>query len=198
MELIEEFLISFFGPLLGGEPVFIMLAFFSGQKILSVWILFLAGTLANILYDISWFLIPRLSVFKKAKVPEFIIRRYKKANKSLKKVEEHELFFVIFGSKFIIGTRNITLISISLNKIKFKRFLFDSAVCSILWGFMIIIVGWLAGKGFTIIEDIFKDTKIALTAILVFFIIFLLIRGKLHKHVHKKWKKRKELKTIFN
>ena len=119
-------LISFFGPLIGGEPVFILLAFMSSQGIIPLWALFVFGATADFIYDLFWFFSPRLKLLKKVPIPKFLVKKYKEINKNFKNVEDHELPLFIMSSKLLIGTRLITLISISLNKIKAKKFIFFS------------------------------------------------------------------------
>ena len=182
----HPFFVLFFGPLIGGEPFFIALAFLSGVGVFPVWILFLTGTCADVLDDCFWFLFPRSKLFKKVKILRFVSKYVQNVNKKFKKIEKKELGFFILASKFLIGMRIMALVSLSLNKIKFKRFIFYSIICAFIWSCIIITIGWTVGRGFFLLRDIFNSTKIAVTIVLLIVFIILIIRHFIHRHVSRK------------
>jgi len=182
----HPFLVSFLGPLIGGEPFFVALAFLSGQGFLPLWVLFLSGTLADILDDMFWFFAPRWKWSKKIRTPRFISDYLSNANKRFKKIEEHKLFSFIMASKFLVGSRILAVISISSNKIKFRKFLPYSIISALIWSSIIISVGWLAGRGFSLISEVLGNVRITATILFAGFTLLFFIRRHLHKRVHKK------------
>lgn len=186
--LIQEhpFLVSFLGPLIGGEPFFVALAFVSSQGLLPLWLLYLSGSLADMLDDIFWFFVPRWKKLRRIRVLKFIFNRVSKANKKFKKVEERNLFTFIMTSKFLIGSRNLAVMSVSLNKIKFKRFIFVSVISALIWGAIIVTIGWSAGKGFSLLTELFNNVRIASTIIIAGFLIWIFVRHYFHRKAHKK------------
>ena len=94
-----SYLVSFFGVILGGEPAFVTLAFIYNKSVNLLFILFLFGTLGNVVYDFFWFLVPK-SRFRRFLIPDFIFRLIKKENLEFESIEKKDLFFVIFCSKF--------------------------------------------------------------------------------------------------
>ena len=183
----HPFLVAFFVPLIGGEPFFLLLAFLAGTTgILPLWILFISGTIADILDDILWFYCPKWKFIRKIKIPKIVKTQFKKNSYKFKKIEKNELLLFILTSKFLIGTRNLAIMSISLNKIKFRKFLPISILSSIIWSCIIIGVGWSTGKGFILAKEIFNSTRIAISILILFIIIMTLIRHHTHRKVKRK------------
>jgi len=181
------FLLVFLLSLFGGETLFILLAFLAGTTgLIPMWILFISGTAAVTLNDVFWFSLPRLKIFNKIKIPKFLINSFKKNNYKFRKIEEKGLLIFILINKFLFGTRNLSIFSISLNKINFWKFLLNTALASMIWGFVIITIGWLTGKGFIIAKEIFDSTRIALTILFFFILLIIFIRYNIHKRAKKK------------
>lgn len=177
-------LISLIGPFIGGEIVFMSLCFLSGMKLFPIWILFISGTIQAFAYDSFWFFTSKKSV-----LPVFLKRINKKTNHKLKKIEKKDLPLFLFMMKFLIGTKTASLISIGLNHIQTKRFLVYSFITSFLWASVIITIGWLAGKGYTGLISIFKNTQYALIILILLAIMIYSIRNHIHHefnhHIHK-------------
>lgn len=178
---INPYLVAFFGPLIGGEPVFVLLAFMVGSlKAMPLMILFISGTLADILDDLFWFFVVRSKRFRKYDFVMRLIKKSQSANIKLKSFEEHELPFFIIGSKFLVGTRVFAIISISLNDIKAGWFITCSVFSAFLWSIVIVTMGWTAGKGFVLVKEIFHSTRIAISILFLIIVITLIIRRHLH------------------
>src|SRR3989344_7221163 len=104
----HPFLVAFLVPLLGGEPFFIALAFYVGAGgLLPLWIIFIAGTIADFSDDIFWFYVPRWKFTKKIKLPRFILYLFRTGSHKFKKAEEKDLLLFMMTGKFILGTRNL-------------------------------------------------------------------------------------------
>lgn len=183
-------LISFFGPLLGGEMVFVFLAFFSTQGIIPVWFLFLCGFLVSMFYDFFWLTLPRTAFFRRTIYRGKIKRRCDAFNKNFKKTEEKELVYLILLSKFLLGTRILTMTSVSLNRIKFKDILLPSFLSALIWSLVYVFIGIMVGEGYNYFRSIFDSTRIALSIVFFLIIIFVSVRYLLHSHLHKDFTKK--------
>ncbi|MFA5856226.1 MAG: hypothetical protein WC867_02640 [Candidatus Pacearchaeota archaeon] len=184
-QLLKEVIISFLGPLIGGEPGFISLAFLSAGGYVSIWLLFLMGTIANVLRDLFFYSLPNNKFLKKVKIPKFILKKFDKKYKKIKKVENKETLLIMIGSKFIYGTRTVTLLSMGVSKIKLSRFILDSFFSSALLSIFLILIGWGSGKGFFIAKDIINNIKILVVLLLIIIAIIILIRHRMHHHTKR-------------
>ena len=183
----NPFLIAFLVPLIGGEPFFVALAFFAGASgTLPLWLIFISGTLADILDDIFWFYVPRGKIFRKIRIPGFIKQFFKKESYQFRKIEHKDLPLFMIMSKFLVGTRNIAIMSVSLNKISFRKFIPYSILSAFIWSTIVVAVGWSAGKGFVLVKEIFDSTRLAITFVIIFIIVLFFIRHHTHKHTRKK------------
>jgi len=173
----HPFLISFFGPFLFGEAAFIFLAFFIGMNKLNLLpTLIILGSLADVSNDLFWFYVPKSNFLRKMKFFKKILKKAEKTSKNFKRLEQKNLFYVIMGSKFLIGTRLLTTISISLNKINTRKFIVASILSAFLWSILIIIIGWTTGRGFLWIQEMFKNTRIGISILVFSAVVLILIR----------------------
>ena len=180
-------LISFFGPFLFGEAVFIFLAFFIGMNELNLLpMLIILGSLADVSNDIFWFYVPRWNFLKRMRIFEKILKKVKIENRKLKKIEQKNLFYFIIGCKFLIGTRLLSTVSISLNKIKSRKFIIASLWSAFFWSIIVVFIGWTAGRGFLFVQEMFNDARVGASMIVVFVIFIVVIRKYLHNHSLKR------------
>lgn len=177
---------TFAGTLILGEPFFLLSSFLLADNLSNIFLLALSGVFANLVYDLFFFFIPHLSFLKKIKIPKYFSKKYKKANKKIISIENKNTLLVLLSSKFVLGTRNITLLSLGSNKINPKKFILESLVASLIWVFLILLLGFLGNKGFILInEESTGIPKILLTAGFLLIIVFIILNRYFHSHFHK-------------
>src|SRR3989344_992420 len=100
----NPFLIAFLVPLIGGEPFFVALAFFAGASgTLPLWLIFISGTLADILDDIFWFYVPRGKIFRKIRFPGFIKQFFKKDSYHFRKFIPYSILSAFIWSTIVVA-----------------------------------------------------------------------------------------------
>ncbi len=135
----------FFGSVLFGETVIIAAAFLAAEGLWplgSVFGLALAGTIAS---DSLWFVFGR-------QIPLFFNRWEKQKTRQEKLLSAMETLTgkrplpLLLCTKFIYGTRILTIMYLSMRKLALPSFILCDAISSTAWLMVICSIGWLAGK----------------------------------------------------
>jgi len=135
------FIIIFFS---GDESMFLF-SFFSATGSPNIILLFLIAILSNLSSDIllySVFSSFGNKIIKRSKR----LKKYKKLTESLFKKTKNQAL-ALFLSKFIYGTRVLTVISLGVRKMKFSNFILFDLLALIPITTTILLLGWFAGKG---------------------------------------------------
>ncbi len=175
----------FWGAFFFGETVVITAAFLSAQGIwslLNVFWLALAGTLIS---DALWFLFGK-SFLKLLNRWQRYQQKHDKFVKKLERILGRRPFLVLLFIKFLYGTRILTIIYLSLRKIRFRTFLIFNTIGTLVWLVVMIAIGWLAGKGIANVIPVFHRIGYALSLLVLFLIIFKVITSWLGKRIIKK------------
>ncbi len=181
-------IISFILILFGGEPPFLILAIFFSGDLAKLFLLFFTGLLATIIFDIFWFFAPRSKSLNF--LPEKLYNKCKKINKNFKNQEEKELFLFLLGGKFLFGTRIISAVSISMNKIKFKNFFKYSLLSSIIFSAIICMLGYILNRGYIFLRSFFESIITLLSISFYIILAIIIIRLSFYRQIKKRWEKR--------
>ncbi len=175
----------FLGSFFFGETVIITAAFLASQgiwRLTEVFWLSLAGTVIS---DSLWFLFGQ-SIFKVTRRQRTYQSKYQGFFRSLESATGQSLFLSLLFIKFLYGTRILTILYLSIRKIRFWMFLAFDTVGTMFWLTVIILIGWLAGKGVTNVLPIARQTEYLLSAIVLFIILHKIITLWLTKKITKK------------
>jgi membrane protein DedA with SNARE-associated domain len=184
-----SFLISFLSPILGGENAVIFVAFLSSQGFLSLWIVFFFSFLGMMAIDSIWFFITKTKYFKKLKNWKKISKKYLQVEEHIQKITRNKDVLLLLIAKILIGTRILIIIYLSSKKVSFKKFIFYNSIPTLIWAGLLCFIGYLAGKGFTSIIEVFKNVQIAIIFLFIFFIFFYVLIRRLNAWVMKRKKK---------
>lgn len=194
---VHPLLMSFLVPLFFGEAGFVLLAFAVGlSDFTSLFTLLLLGTLADIIGDVFWFQIVRYKSLRRLKILKSLFKKIEKMESRFKEAEQKNLFSFILGSKFLVGTRLFAVVSVSLNKVKFRKFLFVSVVSGFLWSLVIVSLGWLAGRGVLKVAELFNGARAGLTILIVVAVVIVLARKFMHHHTSGILIRKKVVKNV--
>jgi membrane protein DedA with SNARE-associated domain len=105
---------------------------------------------------------------------EHISKRSEALLKRLDELYANQPFRALLVSKFIYGTRFLTVVYLSLERVSALRFLVMNFLSTFLWLVSIVAIGWFAGKSIFNLIPIISDVKYALL-----FIVLLVISLKL-------------------
>lgn len=178
-------LISFLSPLLSEEAV-IFAAVLAGKGLISLPILMIFSFLGIFVHDLVIFLFAKSKFSDRIGKMKMFSGIYKKA-RSIKLRRKVPL--IVFASKFVYGTRAATIVFLGIKKYSLKSYLIYNTLSIIAWSFIMLPLGWLAGRGFTRLLHIAKGIEWFLVAglitIILFYFgqkIFRLILSKLYKN----------------
>lgn len=161
----------FLGSFLFGETVIIAAAFLSAQGFWSpidVFWISLVGTIAS---DSLWFLFGY-------RIMSFFHRweRYKEQSArllmTLENITGKRPFLSLLFIKFLYGTRILTIIYLSIRKMRFLTFIIFDTIGSTLWLVVIISIGWLAGKSIVNLVPFLNKFEYMLLFLVVVILIF--------------------------
>ncbi|MDO8467496.1 MAG: hypothetical protein Q7S56_00935 [Nanoarchaeota archaeon] len=172
----NPFLSSFFAGFISEETL-VLAAFMSGnQNLFPFWMVFVFGILGLYVFDLLWFIFSKSHIIKMK-----FIKQLPKKNKSFTKIVHsiagENIFLTLLLSKFIYGARQISMTYAS-SSISLKKFLLYDVVSLILWGAVMLSLGWFAGRGILISMNTLKGLEKGL-AYGFFFILFLFIINKI-------------------
>lgn len=174
----------FVGAFLFGETVILTASFLAAQNWWTVFSVFWISLIGTVISDCLWFLLGQY--ITKTKRWEKYQEKYQKMVMILDKKIGNRPYLSLLIIKFLYGTRILTIIYLSFRKISlWKFFLFDS-VGTAFWLCVIIPLGYFAGKGYHNIIAIFHNIGYALSALILFFILYRIVSVWISKKITEK------------
>ncbi len=183
----NSYAVAFFGGLLAGEEVVMALAFMVANDILPLWVVFVFSFVGVLVCDSFFFLVGKLRIVRSLNRFEKIAHIYGKLDSFIIKFSRDSIFRTLLYTKFIFGTRLLTLVILGFRNIKFSEFLKADLFVVLVWSIVVVGLGWFAGSSFKIIVNVFKSVQIAL-----FFIILLAFLV----YIGKKWAEKRLIKEL--
>lgn len=181
-------LISFFAGFFLGEVGILTLAFLSSQGVFSFWMVFIFIMLGEIVSDNIYFSLARIKYFKRILNIKRASYVFEKVDRFVSRISKDNLFLILLYSKFVYGTRIAIIAYLGLkNKNKLKFFIWDSIALLIIVS-ILFSVGYFSGVWFSMILNSFKNIELAITAVIIILIIFLIIQKRFSDFLSSKRK----------
>ena len=79
---------------------------------------------------------------------------------------------MLLYTKFLYGTRLITILHLSSRKISFRSFFLFNIISAVIWLFVVIPLGWLAGMGVINLLPAFSAVGYSFIAVFLTIAIF--------------------------
>ena len=175
----------FFGAFFFGETVIITAAFLAAEGLWAIYTVFWLSLFGTIVSDSLWFFLGQRMLG--------MTNRWKKNKEKndtmiskLKTLAGDRPFLALLFIKFLYGTRILTIIYLSMRKIRFPLFLLFDTIGSLIWLVAILAIGWLAGKGIVNMIPIFKKFEYALLILAAILILFKIGTTWISKKILKK------------
>jgi len=180
------FALSFIAISLWGDASMILLSILAFNLSIPFWILILGAYLGAQLGDSLWFLLGK-KILPKIEKHNFWGGHYKKLFHAISKVAHKNILITLSIVKFLYGTRVLTLIYFShkKHKLSFARFVYYNSIALVLWVGFMATIGWLVALGFNFVLNTVKSIELALTLLLLFFILFNIIQRQINKKIEK-------------
>ncbi len=168
-------LISFLGGFITGESVIISLAFLSANGLLPLWQVLIFCTLGMYASDFVPFLIGRTKFFVRLLHRKKLSAREKRIEDRLLHYAHNNFFLALLYTKFIYGASIPALIYFGSRKKSYKYFILYNLLVELIFVPIVVLIGWLSGKGFGLATTFYKDFKIVLLLIIIFVVILFFI-----------------------
>jgi membrane protein DedA with SNARE-associated domain len=182
-------LISFFGAFIAGAETIFVLAMLATQGVMPLWIVFVFCSLGIFTADLMWFSIGKIKKLSHLKKIPYVHEVYKKSIKIINKTPN--LFILLSLTKFVYGIGIPIIMYLGRRKMKYKQFIKYNALIILMWTTGIVLIGWLAGKGFTFFYDTFQNIKLALLIVLIAIVVLLVLKTLIEKFLFFEAKKLK-------
>lgn len=178
-------ILSFVGGFVTGETVIITLAALSANGYFPIWYVLVFSTLGMYLSDFIPFIIGKSNFWKKI-ISKSNFGFGKRLENIFLRVTKGNLFLTLFYTKFIYGASIPALVYLGYKKLSYRKFALYNLLVEIIFVPIVVLIGWLSGKGFKIISSIFRETRIAILFIVIFVLMWFLIRKWLNSRFIKK------------
>lgn len=174
-------LASLLGGLFAGEEFTLFLAFLSSRGYYPLWIVYVFSFTGVFIMDFLFYQFGRLRFVHKLFRFRFFTKAYSFINLFVQKITYKHKFLILLYTKFIFGTRLISLIYLGIEKTSYRTFLITDFFVTLLWTIVIVTFGYFIGKGYSILYDIFKSVQISLAFILIMLLLFFIFRKWIRK-----------------
>lgn len=165
---IASFLAGFFG---GEETAILFLALLIKSKalILIFFIFFQIGTLT---LDSLIFLASKTKAFDFVVRREFASKGYRQFVYIMNKYGHKNPFVTMLITKFIYGTRVVTMIYMAREKLKFTRFMIYNVIITFIWMSVVTALGLAIGAS---VSALISNVKRVELGIILFFLLFFVV-----------------------
>ena len=121
--------------------------------------------------DILWFRFAK-RIFGKTRRWNAKSLKDKKIILAIEKLSSNKTFLMLLYTKFLYGTRLITILHLSSRKISFRSFFLFNIISAVIWLFVVIPLGWLAGMGVINLLPAFSAVGYSFIAVFLTIAIF--------------------------
>lgn len=140
-----QFPAIFLGSVIFGETIILAASFLAGQGMWSIYTVFWVTFLGTVSSDCLWFYFGR-RLSRKSEEWQEKQGKYKKLLAFLERLTHGRAFLSLLFIKFLYGTRIITIMYLSINRLRFRTFLLFNAIGTFFWLLVMVWLGWYASK----------------------------------------------------
>ena len=174
-------LASLLGGLFAGEEFTLFLAFLSSRGYYPIWIVYVFSFIGVFIMDFLFYQFGRSRFVHKFFRFKFFEKAYSFINLFVQKITYKHKFLILLYTKFIFGTRLISLIYLGIEKTSYRTFLITDFFVTLLWTGVIVTFGYFIGKGYSILYNIFKSVQISMVFIFIMLLLFFMFRRWIRK-----------------
>lgn len=171
--------------LLGGEELIVFFSILAGHGFINIGKVAIYGFIGILLSDIFWFWIARAGFVESLKQSVKRHYIYKHANAVIERFShKHDLIYLA-STKFLYGLRIISIVKVSRRGSKFWDFVLNDSLAILIWGSIMLTIGWVVGKTFfttiNLFDEIHKIIILALGLIAVLYVAESIVKKSLQK-----------------
>jgi len=162
-----------------GELGVTTMAIISAQDYLSVWTVFGFGVLGMLITDSAWFFIAKTKLLRRMQEQTY----FQKVSAHVNALSGGRDVAILLISKILVGTRILLILYVSSRKMSFAKFFTYNLGPTILWGALITILGYLAGKGYQGVLVLYDDYRLAISFIVALAVVVYVLQIQIRKKV---------------
>lgn len=176
-----EYIIIFFGAILGGDFALFIFGFLIGQDVLSTTSVIIFGFAGSLFPNLLWFFLGKTKI-----VSKFILFRHAETTTSIvteaiDKLSRSNHFVALTIIKFIVGTPFILTMYVSKTNISFQKFIYYQSIAVLLSMLATLPVGFISGLGFVYVASVFNSIYATLGFVLLVAVIIVMIKLAIKK-----------------
>jgi len=176
-----EYVIIFFGSLLGAEFALFIFGFLAAQNVVSIVPLALFGFLGTLAPNILWFLLGKTKTVNRIALNRHADTTTSMITQAVNKISKDNHFIAFIIIKFIIGTAFLLIMYVNKTAMKFRQFLYYETPAVLLSLFIMAGIGYLSGLGFTYLSELFNNLYVALGFILLIALLVAIAKSWIKK-----------------
>jgi len=181
-----EYIIVFFGVILGGGFTLFILGFLAAQNVIPVLSLFIISFLAVFSADAVWFFFGQTSLIKRVVLHRYTNPTISVVAEAITKASKGNQLKAFIFAKFLIATPVVLIMYLSKASLKFREFIYYNTPAIIIWILVATVLGYLPGLGFEYLTDIFQNLSVAVGFILTVVIVLISVHIWLSRRFIKK------------
>lgn len=174
--------ITFLIAFLGGAELVLLLSIIAAQDGIHIINLMIFAALGIIVADILWFYIGRTRIISHFRKYKWVHKKYKRARKVIDRTTNDILLLSI--AKTVRGIGLPIMMYMGRNR-SFKKFIKYNIPISIVWAIAIVSFGWLAGKGYYLFVNVYKNVQLGILIALIILTLAYLIQYFIRKYLLK-------------
>ena len=164
----------FLGAFFFGETVIITAAFLATQGVVSLESVFLFSLAGTLVADVVWFYLGRTFLTVTHRFTAYK-EKYQGFLSLLERIYGTRPFLVLLFIKFLYGTRILTILYLSMQRLRLGTFLLFDLIGTMLWLAVIVSLGYLVGRSVGI-EGVVTSVQKAEVALLLLLALFFVVR----------------------
>lgn len=174
----------FLGAFFFGETFIITAALLATQGIWSLSDVFLLSFIGTILSDSLWFFFGS-KIFHITHRWEKTKAAHERFVQAITKLVGSHPFFLLLVIKFLYGTRILTILYLSMKRMKFGLFFIYNSMGTIIWLSVLLSLGWFIGYSTGYVSAV-KQFQYAIFALAALFIVLRLVTKWIEKKIMKR------------
>jgi len=175
------FIISIISAVISGDIAIIILIVLAVSFGLSIKTIIIGGIIGFLMGDIIWYFWGTNFIRWIGK-KEKLEKHYRSVAFYVDKIFDKNFLLGLSLIKFLGGTGIVTSFYLANKKMTFRRFLGYDIIANIGLAIFVYLIGWLAGKGFLLIETV-ENIKLAIATLIIFIILFHLVQKKINRKI---------------
>ena len=181
-----SYVVPFLGALIGGEETILVITTLSAQGIIPFWVVAVFSFLGTVVSDTLWFFVGKTPLYGKLISLSSFKNGYSRLVRMMDTVFHGNFFMALLVTKFLYGTRIVTIMYISKKDLSFLFFTIYNSLTTIIWLSVILTIGWFAGKGVSVLLKVTENIQIVAVVVIVFIAAFYILRIWINKVIVKK------------